>query len=156
MDSDDEGAGRAAEDAGRAAEDTDDDEHAAGPATAPTDCRPKHQVMPERSHLLPPPSDSWEWEVVVLMKDAAAAAGNAMVRVFGRRSGSEPGSEPCFVFDGVFMCERHVEGWLEKIKFVDADAHRSTTLADLDSKKRFVTNIDLVSLVNSRRTTGTS
>ena len=147
------------EDAGGAAaadrdheDDDDDDARVTGRARLRMDCGPKHQVMPKRSHLLPPPSDSWEWRVVVLMKDKAAAAGNAMVRVFGRRSGSSPGSTADadnFVFDGVFMCERHVEGWLEKIKFVDSDLNRSTTLADLDSKKRFVTNVDLVPLVNA-------
>ena len=52
---------------------------------APRDCRPDFSRYAKRSYLFPPPSKERSWDVKVLMKNAAAAAENAMVKVFGPR-----------------------------------------------------------------------
>ena len=77
------------------------------------DCRPKHAKIAARRHLFPPPGPLWTWVVLVLMKDFAHAAGNAMVKVFGNAVSASAGvaastAVECvpglgFVRDGVFM-----------------------------------------------------
>ena len=95
------------------------------------------------------------------MKDAAAAAANAMVNAFGPRDNHAPAATAAEEFDAdndndrggstlatmagsftkecVFMCHVHIESWVSKSGlFNDSAKNKATVLNDLDSKKRYI------------------